>query len=205
MIGIILVTIAVVKCRLFNLVVWVSLILCVSTIVVWAAGFHTSWWPVHPLWHNWGWMAGTEQRGGRNAPLMAGICQSPTTPMVGPKVLIGVNTPSPAALAWLSRFGTESRFGLWGLEAVRMQFMNVDSSGHVFLVRTAWCIFISPYVLVVAFAVLPAIHCYRSRRRALINRRLTQDQCITCGYDLRATPDRCPECGASPAKAGVSI
>src|SRR5262249_9536721 len=41
---------------------------------------------------------------------------------------------------------------------------------------------------------------------ALVKRRRTKQSrakrlCISCGYDLRATPDRCPECGAVPVGA----
>jgi hypothetical protein len=48
-----------------------------------------------------------------------------------------------------------------------------------------------PYWFVCALTcVLPArwIHLRRRRHRA--------GTCAQCGYDLRATPDRCPECGA---------
>ena|SRR5579884_3322007 len=40
-----------------------------------------------------------------------------------------------------------------------------------------------------------AVHFRRNRRQSRGLR------CAGCGYDLRATPNRCPECGAIPAEA----
>ena len=54
------------------------------------------------------------------------------------------------------------------------------------------------WLLALLFAVLPAASL---RRRLRPKRR--PGLCPSCGYDLRATPDRCPECGAVPAKASA--
>jgi hypothetical protein len=49
------------------------------------------------------------------------------------------------------------------------------------------------------FAVAPGIVLIGRVRRA---RRKQNGRCPNCGYDLRATPQRCPECGRVPSKAG---
>jgi 4-amino-4-deoxy-L-arabinose transferase-like glycosyltransferase len=38
----------------------------------------------------------------------------------------------------------------------------------------------------------------RCRREQREQQRIANGQCPNCGYDLRATPERCPECGTIP-------
>jgi hypothetical protein len=57
-----------------------------------------------------------------------------------------------------------------------------------------------PFV-VALFAILPLADAILIRRRRRRGRRLAAGLCVRCGYDLRASPDRCPECGEMPAAA----
>jgi hypothetical protein len=65
--------------------------------------------------------------------------------------------------------------------------------------QRVWIVHLPDWAIALVSAVLPALYVrgfYRRRR----SRR--EGRCRRCGYDLRASPDRCPECGAAVVRAG---
>ena len=52
----------------------------------------------------------------------------------------------------------------------------------------------------VQFLVMAGMWYVADRPQAVRRRRRERGQCVRCGYDLRETPQQCPECGAIPSQ-----
>jgi len=71
-----------------------------------------------------------------------------------------------------------------------------DSSGIAIDRPSAIHVAVMPlWVCVLAALPIPIFRFRTARQR---RRRLGTGGCLNCGYDLRASPERCPECGAAP-------
>jgi hypothetical protein len=64
---------------------------------------------------------------------------------------------------------------------------------------TDWGVVMPFWLVIPSLGVLPAVCGFRIYRRQQDLRRSKLGHCVRCGYDLRATPGRCPECGTAVA------
>jgi len=79
-----------------------------------------------------------------------------------------------------------------------IQFIPLHTGSHD-NIRAApyWMVRVPYWFLLVLFAVFPATRARAARRALVARRRREQGLCVRCGYDVRASPERCPECGAA--------
>jgi hypothetical protein len=159
--------------HLFNLLTLLSLLLCAATLALWVAGYGRPA-PLR-LSHERGqaeWVLATYQG-------VAGVSiRSENYP---------ADTRRDVAVGWEYgpyELGYKSR-GVRGPDPV---------SWWSFRLKTP-C-----WLPAIAFALMPARWWTLLQRRRR-DQRIRRGLCGACGYDMRATPQRCPECGAAAGTA----
>ena len=102
-------------------------------------------------------------------------------------------------VAWYDEYGLDESWERWGFGYARGTFPAFgigrppDSPD-----ATSTALVIPHWSIVLSTAALPlkrAVHALRRRRR------YRAGLCLACGYDLRASPERCPECGPGSGAA----
>jgi len=73
------------------------------------------------------------------------------------------------------------------------QFLGFGWGSYNLFICVARVVQVPIWFIVGAFATLPSLSAFGYMRR---RQRQISNQCVACGYDLRASPGRCPECGA---------
>jgi hypothetical protein len=184
------------KHRLFTFASAMSLILCVATVALCVR----SYWVEDTV----GWCSGRIELGPKKyRGTWRGLLSSSGRLSIGHDIR---NAFKPVLLPQVPRgWWHESRsspesyhrlpHSIWGrLGFCRTQWTDTDS--YIFSLEQVnyWC---PHWALALPLALSPAWWAiqyvrHRNRARAAI--------CQTCGYDLRATPDLCPECGTPVAK-----
>jgi hypothetical protein len=111
--------------------------------------------------------------------------------------------PDPSAV-------TEAELGAYLLSIGPRDHVSWVRCGFVWWRWQGWSgnsiatLIIPDWSVATATAFMPLAWALARIRRSQVRRRKGRmGRCPGCGYDLRATPDRCPECGAVPTAAKV--
>jgi hypothetical protein len=160
--------------RLFTLLSALSLLLCVATCALWVRGF---------------WFVDGVTRGNDRKEL--GVVSLDGTFSIYREAYFQITYPDPLVNRYSVKIHTSPEFR-WGHFKFERQ-SRPDVGKLVSISFPCW------FLAVLSFA-LP------SWRAAIMirDRKRIAGHCRSCGYDLRATPERCPECGTVPTAKGAA-
>jgi hypothetical protein len=190
------------KRYLLNAATVISLLLLLATAASWAAGPR---WREHWLRLPGGSVGSADFiafRGGGVFFVDGTASQSADGSWVGDVSGPGRMTVRAAGreVAWFEASGWiyTPRDALWfrteGPRTAQLMFSG-PSGGSSKPAATYRFFLVPPWMTFAALAALPALRLFAYLDR----RRRPPGLCPRCGYDLRASPERCPECGSAPA------
>lgn len=177
---------------LFTLTSFVSLLLCMATVVLWVR----SYWVGDLLkWESTWHLSGAGSSRGR-VYFVVFTMGDPRRPDSDAEFGHTVERPAPE----YTEPEDTPAFKFLGIICQSRQHEN----GWLGIVRER-SVVMPDWLIVGASAILPARWWWLARWRWRRERRQKRGLCARCGYDLRMTVDRCPECGMPvPAKVASS-
>jgi hypothetical protein len=198
--------------RLFAIASLLSLLMCMATVLLWVRYSDDNWisYDGSPSHDGKALSIFITSRSGRLTCWLARLDDSPATgpaPVIlwhlGPESIpeephvARLSSEAPATIPYddVLRSGPYDWPDILEPPPTVVGFWFGPFGGRYTIVLPNWFI-----VLATAF---PALMWFR-RRRAKIHRRLS-GLCDNCGYDLRASKDRCPECGTVISGKTVAI
>ena len=104
------------------------------------------------------------------------------------------STPLDPPYPWRRNSVRGATFG-GGFDATVGSSVSHFKSGTTPVRQRAW--WVSHWVICAATIPLP-LWCSVGLSKRKRRQRLKEGRCLACGYDLRGTPNRCPECGTVP-------
>jgi hypothetical protein len=188
--------------RVFNILTALSLLLFVATVVIWVRSYwradqlgygrvRTDTYPVYN-----GILVASTHGGLRIQPIR--YSGKPLPPDAYAHLPIGWQWTTFTAEPYpLSPEATGDERSLWNRIGFEAKMVGFDVPEGLQLISYRVTVVTLPYYSVALLTgILPFVRaCLWGRRYHRSKKRSRLGLCLTCGYDLRATPDKCPECG----------
>jgi hypothetical protein len=172
--------------RLFTCLTILSLILCLATVALWVR----SYWRYDTLAHG---SSGTDGFGSLGIESKYGELYLSAAHYYANLNYSNLYNEAPGWSFGEHRFLTLDTHMDFAKKHVKHQLVGFGSfNGDLRPVGFLRSIWLPHWFLALLFAILPTL-----RLRSILRNRHRHRAgfCQHCGYDLRATPDRCPECG----------